>query len=310
MKEESHPRSWERIEVETDAGDGEETAAFLAELTGAGVESILMEDEGAPGRERIVAYFTGGGKHLTEKTLIGTFLDGLRARRPSSPPRLGRSGYLPEEDWQRIWKKHFRPVRVTAGLTVTPPWEEYTPVSGEEVLTIDPGMAFGTGLHATTRLVLEFLGGIRDAAPAFPGTVLDVGTGSGILAMACALFGASKVLAVDNDPPAVSAAAGNILRNGLEKVVEASGRDLGEINGFFDLITANIVHGTLVEIAPAIGERLAAPGVLICSGILSGPQEESLRGEYEKLGLRCVDSKAEGEWSALKFVREVIERRP
>jgi len=306
MKEESRPRSWERIEVETDAGDGEETAAFLAELTGAGVESIHLEGEGAPGRERIVAYFPGGGGHLTEKALIGTFLDGLRTRRPSSPPRLVRSGQLPEEDWQRTWKKHFRPVRVTAGLTVTPPWEECTPGSGEEVLTIDPGMAFGTGLHATTRLVLELLGGIRAAALPFPATALDVGTGTGILAMACALFGASKVVAVDNDPPAVSAAVGNVLRNGLEEIVEVSGRDLGEIGGVFGLITANIVHDTLVEIAPALEERLAAPGTLICSGILSGPQEESLRGKYEKLGLRCVDSKAEGEWSALKFAREII----
>ena len=202
MKEKRQPRTWERIEVETDAGDGEETAAFLAGLTGAGVESIPLDGEGSPGRERIVAYFPGGGDHLSEKSLLGTFLDGLRDRRPSSPPGLGGSGYLPEEDWQRTWKKHFRPVRVTAGLTVRPPWEECLPSEGEQVLTIDPGMAFGTGLHATTRLVLEFLDGLSSAdRQVFPGTVLDVGTGTGILAMACSLFGASKVLSIDNDPP-------------------------------------------------------------------------------------------------------------
>jgi ribosomal protein L11 methyltransferase len=139
--------------------------------------------------------------------------------------------------------------------------------------------------------------------PIFPETVLDVGTGTGILAMACAQLGARDVTAIDYDPAAVSAAEANIRRNGLEKTVKASSLDLAAVPGSFDLITANMFHNILVELSTRLVRRLRVPGTLLCSGILEGGQEENLRQVFEGLGLHFTDSRHEGEWAALRFDR-------
>ncbi len=121
---------------------------------------------------------------------------------------------IDEEDWGKNWKDHFKPFTIVPGLVIAPTWEEYQPAAGEAVITMDPGMAFGTGHHATTSLSLELIrrtlvenGGQR---------LLDVGTGTGILGMAALLFGAKDVLGLDNDPEAVSAAEENVRRNSLQ----------------------------------------------------------------------------------------------
>jgi len=308
-------RSWTKVVIETHRGSCEEVALFLSELTGGGVECVSVGGGERPDREQVVGYLGGDALNPSHKTRLKVFLDELEAHDPLAAPVLVSSEPVPEEDWLQTWKTYFRVSRLTPRLVVRPPWEAYVPKSEERVLEIDPGMAFGTGLHASTRMTLGLIDDLfrkpekMGTAPGFPETVLDVGTGTGILAMACAQLGARAVTAIDYDPEAVSAAEANIRRNGLEKTVKASNLALAAVPGSFDLITANMFHNVLVELSTLLVERLQVPGVLLCSGILEGGQEENLREVFEGLGLRFTGSRHEGEWAALRFDRAGGSRR-
>ncbi|WP_417915084.1 50S ribosomal protein L11 methyltransferase [Candidatus Electronema sp. JM] len=208
---------------------------------------------------------------------------------------------LADEDWATSWQQYFTPFAIVPGLIIKPSWEHYAVQPGEQVLEIDPGMAFGTGQHASTKLALSLIQHCFQMVP--PNKVLDVGTGTGILAMAAALFGAQRITAIDNDPEAVRAAAENIARNGLASTVAAAATPLSEISGSFDLICANILHDVLVEMAPAIAGRLTAQGNVVLAGILRGAQEESIIRVYSSHGLAVRQSAYEEEWAALLLTR-------
>jgi ribosomal protein L11 methyltransferase len=166
-------------------------------------------------------------------------------------------------------------------------------------------MAFGTGQHASTRLALTLI------QHCFWQTqdnrimqVLDVGTGTGILGMASALFGAEKVLAVDNDPDAVAVCRQNIDANRLSASVEASGRDISKLTGTYDLICANIVHDVLASMGSLFRRLMAPAGRVVLAGILSGEQEKSIEGLYTSLGLTLVEKMHGDEWVALLLAAE------
>jgi ribosomal protein L11 methyltransferase len=167
-------------------------------------------------------------------------------------------------------------------------------------VTLDPGMAFGTGTHPTTSLCLAALSARLDARPG--ARVLDVGTGSGLLAIAARKLGASLVVGSDNDPVAVRTALENAALNGVQ--VHLDGRDVGEQPGPFDLILANILANTLCELAPAIAAQLAPHGLVLLSGILTA-QEEEVRAAYVAAGLRpsLGSDRRDGEWSLLAMER-------
>jgi len=210
-------------------------------------------------------------------------------------PRLTTS-LLEDEDWSSNWKKHFTPFAVSAGLVIKPTWEEYQPKTGEVVIEMDPGMAFGTGHHATTSLCLGF---IRSVIESRPGTVLDVGTGTGILAMAAALFGATSVMAIDNDPEAVAAAFDNVAHNGLQDRVAVEITPLEELEGSYSLVVANIIHDVLLVMAPALARLTAVGGALVLSGILKETQADNITHVYEKAGFVLVGRQEKDEWAAL-----------
>ncbi|MCW5200809.1 50S ribosomal protein L11 methyltransferase, partial [Desulfobulbus sp. F4] len=168
---------------------------------------------------------------------------------------------------------------------------------GEQVLEIDPGMAFGTGQHASTKLALGLIQACCQPFP--PERMLDVGTGTGILAMAAVLFGAKEVVAIDNDPEAVAVAAENIAKNSLAANIAVSPTDLAAVNGSFNLICANILHDVLVDMAPAIAGRLAGQGSVVLAGILRGEQEENIVRVYGGQGLTLQQAVYEEEWVAL-----------
>ncbi|WP_417912830.1 50S ribosomal protein L11 methyltransferase [Candidatus Electronema sp. TJ] len=207
------------------------------------------------------------------------------------------SSVLADEDWATSWQQYFTPFAIVPGLIIKPSWESYAAQPGEQVLEMDPGMAFGTGQHASTQLALSLVQSCCRTAP--PERMLDVGTGTGILAMAAVLFGAKEATAIDNDPVAVAVAAENIARNGLAERIAVSAKPLEEISGQFDLICANILHDVLAELAPALVRRLAAKGQIILSGLLCGSQEESILRIYGALGLRLRQAVHENEWAAL-----------
>ncbi|MBN1140522.1 MAG: 50S ribosomal protein L11 methyltransferase [Deltaproteobacteria bacterium] len=216
----------------------------------------------------IRAYFPGGEENLAA---LGADVElGIREISRFTP------GWVPpaielrpvrDEAWAEGWKQHFRPFRVGCQLWICPTWENLPPDSGDRVIRIDPGMAFGTGSHATTRLCLESLAAVFDRQTA-PAAVLDVGTGSGILAMAAVQLGSGAVLATDIDPEACEIARANIQLNGLASRIEVRCEVLERVEGNFDLIVANIFAEELVRLAPHFLRLLAAPGRLILSGIL------------------------------------------
>ncbi len=178
---------------------------------------------------------------------------------------------IDEEDWAESWKKFFKPVRVGADLIVKPSWEPVATGPDTIVIDIDPGMAFGTGGHATTLLSLRLIRAYLEKEDAF----LDVGTGSGILAIGAAKLGAGSVWAVDIDETAVEVAAENFKRNGLSEACCRVWRgDLASaVRVPFDLVAANILTDTVLELIEGLHRLLRPGGVFICSGIVSGHKD-------------------------------------
>ena len=171
-----------------------------------------------------------------------------------------------EEDWATAWKEFFHPVRVSEHIVIKPSWEEYLPVEDDIIIELDPGMAFGTGTHHTTAMCIRCLEDIIK-----PGhTVFDVGTGSGILAVAAAKLGATSVHAIDLDPVAVRVATENITFNNVGATVKTTHGDLlTGVTGTADVIVANIIADIIIKMLPDVRSRLADTGVFIASGIIS-----------------------------------------
>ena len=219
------------------------------------------------------------------------------------------------DDWRDAWKEHFRPFVVATrprdgvAVAVRPPWvplEEARGVlpgdlPGDKVrwLELEPGRAFGTGLHETTQLVSEALGGLELEGQA----VLDVGTGSGILALIALAFGAASVRGTDNDPDAVAVSNENAERNALTDIATFSTDDVStETAGAWRFVLANIETHILVPMAAALAATVAPGGQLLLSGILA-TQEPQIRAAYEPLSLRHVRTTQRGEWVLVHFER-------
>jgi len=205
---------------------------------------------------------------------------------------------IANQDWSSNWKVHFKPFTITRGLTIVPTWEEYQPGENEQVITMDPGMAFGTGHHATTSMSLDFL---RKVVTTSGGdiSVLDVGCGTGILGMGAALFGAAKVLGIDNDPEAVRVAIENVALNAGAASMEVSQIPLQELKEPFDCIVANIIHDVLLTMKEDFYRLLLRNGDLILSGILHGKQEQNIIKQFEGAGFVFLAKEQQEEWAAL-----------
>ncbi|MBI4286862.1 MAG: 50S ribosomal protein L11 methyltransferase [Chloroflexi bacterium] len=211
---------------------------------------------------------------------------------------------LAEEDWAEAWKAHFHPLRVGRRLVIRPPWREYAPAEGDIIIELDPGMAFGTGLHPTTRLCLEALESRLQSG----WEVLDLGTGSGIQALAAALLGAKRVLALDNDPIAVRVARANVKANHLSRKIAVRPGSLPLASASpdrpkaFDLVVANIIAGVIQELARPLVEATKPAGVLIAGGIIS--EKLAATGEtLEQAGAAISDVLAEGDWRTIVATR-------
>ncbi len=201
-----------------------------------------------------------------------------------------------EQDWAEAWKEHYRPIRAGRRVVVRPPWYDYHPTGDDVVVILDPGMAFGTGTHQTTRLALMLLE--DELSPGM--SVLDVGTGSGILAIAAALLGARSVRAVDIEPVAIRRAADNVRLNDVAGVVqlEVGSLDLDEAEPeTYDLVVANIIARVLIELAPALARSVRPGGRLILSGIIE-PREEGVEAAFASQGLERERREVMDDWVA------------
>ena len=203
-----------------------------------------------------------------------------------------------EEDWADAWKSHFPVLRVGRRLVIRPTWREHVPAVGEVVIALDPGMAFGTGLHPTTRLCLAALEDLADDGLVAGARVLDVGSGSGILSVAAGLLGAREVVAVDTDPLAVEASAANARLNGLDEVVAAYRGSVGTAAGEFDAVLANLVASLLVDLANDLRRSLRPGGRLVAGGIFADREAEVVAA-FAAAGLVVTARSAETEWICL-----------
>jgi ribosomal protein L11 methyltransferase len=201
-----------------------------------------------------------------------------------------------DADWTDAWKRHYVPQRI-GRVVIVPSWVPYEAAPDDAVVILDPGMAFGTGLHPTTRACLDLLQGIEPVPP----RVLDVGCGSGILALAALRLGAESAVGWDTDPLAVDAARANAERNGLEgrlEVRQGSTPKMAEER--YPLVLANLVAAVLVDLAPRLAAHLAPGGVLVAGGIIAERADEVVQA-FESAGLTVGDLLDDGEWVALRL---------
>ena len=202
---------------------------------------------------------------------------------------------IDDEDWAENWKSQYKPFRLGRHFVVKPTWEHYAAQEGDQILEIDPGMAFGTGTHETTGMCVALA-----EQYVRPGdTVIDVGTGTGILALAAAYMGAKDVLAIDIDPVAVRVAEDNICLNGMEKVVRAKTGDLLEhVDEVADVVIANIIADVICMMAAPVRAHIKEGGYFICSGIARERKDEVLDA-LNAAGYAELDVRDQGEWTAI-----------
>lgn len=214
------------------------------------------------------------------------------------------SADVTEEDWAESWKAHFHVTRFGQRIVVVPSWRRYDAAADDVVMTLDPGMAFGTGQHETTRMCLEALE--RLVRPHI--RVLDVGCGSGILSIAAAKLGARAVLALDTDCDCVRVTRENAGANGVQGIVRAGRGSLGDGWPFeapdarFDVVVANIIARVIVDLAPALALALAPGGRLIASGII-GEREREVVDALAGSGLRIARIDTLGDWRCIEATR-------
>ena len=274
------------IEVKILTGDqGIEPLSSV--LIGLGVTDLLIDD--FEGRESSVALYledTDDGKKSLLKVI-------------SAVMELGKlhieEKIVDDETWKDIWKEFFKPYKVSERIVIKPTWEEYKDNSGELVIELDPGMAFGTGTHPTTymciRLMEQYAGQFK--------SVLDIGCGSGILSITAALLGAADVLGIDNDDDAVMIAKENIELNGFSDKVKAVCGDLTSGISFkADMIVANLIADLIMLLSEDAHKNLTPGGLFISSGILIEKLEE-VKTAVKNAGFEIIDILEEDEWCAI-----------
>jgi ribosomal protein L11 methyltransferase len=292
---------WVEIIVPAAASDVDDVAALLA-------DAIEPAREGTEIRgDEVVIWAPLATQEATLSEVRAAVAAFAEAGLGVDPAAVRAQPALPEAEWRDAWKRYFHVARLTRRIVVVPSWERdtFTASAGDVVIDLDPGMAFGTGTHATTRLVLAELERLADGGAA-PDRVLDVGAGSGILAIAAAgLWPAARLVAIDNDPIAVAACGENVAANRLAGRIACEVTPLAGVDGTFPLVLANIQAHVLRELRADLVARVAAGGTLVLSGLLA-PQAPAVAEEYVAAGLTLVairTSPDDAAWSSVVLAR-------
>jgi ribosomal protein L11 methyltransferase len=300
--------TWSEVVIPVGAADVDDVAALIAsEVTSAAAGTEQRGDE-------VVFWVEAGsaaGALAEARDAVTRWQAGGLA---VDPARVRIAEAMPEAEWRDAWKKYFRISRLTRQFVVVPSWETFSPAPDDVAIDLDPGMAFGTGTHASTRLVLEELQTLADGS-SVPDRVLDVGCGSGILAIAAVKrWPGTTCVAVDNDPIAITATQDNAAVNRVTDRIAASTvpltRALGELAGPFPLVLANIQAHVLRALQDALIEHTAPGGTLILSGLLT-PQAQPLADEFVAAGMQLVHVRAstvDPQWSCVVLVRPAPSR--
>jgi ribosomal protein L11 methyltransferase len=288
--------SWLEVSVQVD-GEAAEAVSGVFNRYGRGgaVLSTDFDDD-------VRRLSPGDAAVVTVKTYLSLGEEGRKARRrieealwhlsqihPLPAPEFRE---LAEDDWANAWKKHYHVLRIGQRIVIKPSWQEHERQPDEVVIELDPGMAFGTGLHPTTRMCLRAL-----EEHLKPGDkVLDLGTGSGILAIAAAKLGAGSVLALDNDPLAVKAARANVRANGVQDLVAVEHGSLDKATEEFELVLVNILARVIIELVDqGLVDRVRPTGLLVAAGIIA-EQEVEVAAVLRERGLEIVERRQEKDW--------------
>jgi len=309
-RRESRVGKWVELSVEADLEAVEAISEILSRVAPGGVSvepGFELVDEGlgarivsnrpATIRAHVAALDDASIRRATET--VESALGHLQAFGLRPIGEL-RTRVVDEADWAEAWKRHFHVQHLGRRLVIKPSWLRYHRAGDEVVIDLDPGMAFGTGLHPTTRLCLQALEDRAEHGPL--GRVLDVGCGSGILSIAAVKLGATRALAVDIDPIAVEATEANARHNRVGRRVRARDGTIPSEQGPFDTVLANLIAGILVELAPHLAEELVPGGTLVASGIFID-READTWAALEGVGFELVRRWHESDWVAFEAVR-------
>jgi ribosomal protein L11 methyltransferase len=288
-KQKNEKDGWLKIELSAPEALIDALTDFL---TDSGAQGVYQESPGprdpddpptAPSREPLQAFLPCDDQKERRVAALQTYLDSLAELFPEmEKPRL-RTEVVRDPGWGEAWKQFFKPLRVGRNIVIKPTWEPYVPAGADIVVEIDPGMAFGTGHHASTRMCLEAIETLLSEDRASAGRqVLDVGTGTGILGIAAARLGAAKVLCIDNDEQAVEIARENVLINGVGNRVALAALDIAALTSPFPLVTANLSAKILLKLHPHLSRLVCPQGYLILAGII-----EPNRRDIEECFLRA-----------------------
>ena len=280
------PTTWIALRIEAAPAIAEAVANFLFEE---GASGVITEDPSH------LELHVPVDDHPRLAAALDRYLESLRHLNPEAAAVRCDATPLPEVDWEATFRLHHRPVVIGRRLLIAPPWD-VPPADGREVLVIEPGMAFGTGQHATTRTCLEE---VEAAAADGATSALDVGTGSGVLAAAASRLGIPRVVALDLDADVLPLARENLARNDAPGVLLLVGRP-DAVRGAFDLVVANLLADALVVEAPALTAVVAPGGRLVVSGLLD-VQVPGVLAAY--LGWTVAAERAEEAWRTLRLVR-------
>jgi ribosomal protein L11 methyltransferase len=296
METESEPR-WIELTITLEKICAETVADWIMEQGSTGIaEEQDPEDSGRVILKGYLANGEGADKAVEE---IGHRVSSLPEHYDCQPASM-QVGGLQDEDWNKKWKSFFQPISITDRLVIKPPWREYHARPGEVVVELDPGMAFGTGTHPSTRMCLRV---IDECVPDLrPGArMLDVGTGSGILAITAAKFGLRDVIGTDIDYTAIRCAGKNAEANKVAEQIAFSTDSLSKVAGVFELVVANILPHILIDLRDALIDHTADKGRIVLAGILN-EKAASVQEAFEHK-LNFVRKLEEEEWCCLIFER-------
>jgi len=306
------PGAWLELAVDADLEAVEAVSEILSRVAPGGVSvepAFELVDEGLaarvdPNRPATVRAYVPARDPVAAEFAATTVAEALGHLQAFGLRPIGeiRTRLVHESDWADAWKQHFPVLRIGRRLVVRPTWRRHRRAPDDVVLALDPGMAFGTGLHPTTRLCLAGLESLADRGGLAGRRVLDVGCGSGILAIAAVRLGAAEALGVDTDPIAIDATLANARRNRVARRVSARSGSLPSGLPPFDVVVANLIAGLLVTLAVPLRDELRLGGSLLASGIFVDREAEVVAA-FGSVGLDVVDRTAEGEWVALEAIR-------
>ncbi len=283
-----HP-GWLEVAIDAAPELKDPLSAFFFDL---GCTGLVWEDFG----DRTLKAYLPIAESLEDiQNRISIYLNDLSLIHPHLPSPGFKFGKIENQDWQRNWRRFFHPVRITDRLLILPVWEKLPPHAEEEhIIRIDPGPAFGTGQHATTKMCLQAMDVDLNGSQ----TLLDVGTGSGILAIYGAKLGFKKVEAIDVDPEAVRWAERNIGLNDATNAITLSSKGIEKIMDRFSLVCANLILGELLRLMPVLSRLTEPHGRLVISGILRD-QVERISKALPPTGFHRLETLHEEEWACM-----------